>query len=620
LLAALALLPLGAACAVAPRAGSDGVVSLAHAQLLADDRETPPDSWHGAERVELPDFWPRTRPDRTGAVWYRLELPPRAALGEQPAVLLPVVHVSASVFANGAWIARLGPPQSDRFMGLGHPLLAAIPPSLLRGDGDALEIRVFGRAFEWNQLAPVLVGPYAALEPRRGALLLRNVRLPELTSLLGLGMLLFIGMIWLARREAAYGLYLVATAFWVVFNLHMHLEQPPLPAAAWNWLSHAAIWAHGVAATCLIHRVFAIARPRLERLLWGYAALGAAATALAPAHLFIPTATAFNLGILAVALYGCSAMILHMRALAPRERTIWIASGVALVLAGANDFAINVGARGEDSLRLLSFASPLLLSSFAVTLLSRFLRAYARAENLNVELEQRVQEKHAELERNFARLRDLERERAVGDERERIMREMHDGLGGQLVSTIAMVQGDHAPREQVVAALREALEEMRLVIHSIDPHAADLPTLLGLLRDRLEPRVERAGLRFEWRVGDLPELPPLGAQTALHVLRIVQEAISNALRHARATQVQVATGASVDERGRAGVFVEVRDDGLGLRGETARGLGHGLANMQWRARQLGGAISVGADGAGTVARLWLPAEAAGPSLRAAGPG
>src|SRR5262249_47141433 len=66
--------------------------------------------------------------------------------------------------------------------------------------------------------------------------------------------------------------------------------------------------------------------------------------------------------------------------------------------------------------------------------------ALTQSEQLNVTLEQRVAEKHAELERNYARLRRLERDRAVTEERDRIMRDMHDGVGGQLVSTLAMVE------------------------------------------------------------------------------------------------------------------------------------------------------------------------------------
>jgi hypothetical protein len=86
------------------------------------------------------------------------------------------------------------------------------------------------------------------------------------------------------------------------------------------------------------------------------------------------------------------------------------------------------------------------LLMLTVVLTQRFLATFRRATNLNIELEERVQEKHAELEINFERMRDLEEIRVVAIERERIMREMHDGVGGHLVSILAMVEkGRGAP-------------------------------------------------------------------------------------------------------------------------------------------------------------------------------
>src|SRR5262249_24522279 len=90
--------------------------------------------------------------------------------------------------------------------------------------------------------------------------------------------------------------------------------------------------------------------------------------------------------------------------------------------------------------------------------------ALTQSEELNDELEQRVAEKHTELERNYGRLRELERERAIAGERERIMRDMHDGMGGQLVSTLAMVESGRFTSDTVADAIHAALDDMRLVV------------------------------------------------------------------------------------------------------------------------------------------------------------
>jgi signal transduction histidine kinase len=199
-----------------------------------------------------------------------------------------------------------------------------------------------------------------------------------------------------------------------------------------------------------------------------------------------------------------------------------------------------------------------------------------------------------------------DRERAVAIERERIMRELHDGLGGMLVSALAMVEDGTGSPAQVAELLRDALDEMRLVVDSLDPEIADLPALLGTLRTRLEPRLAGRGLRFEWAVAEVPApaLPPGGLW---HVLRILQEAVTNVRKHAAARVITVATGARAGGDGRPGVWVAIRDDGCGLPADATAG--RGLPNMRYRAGELGGVLEVACASPGTVVELWLPARA-----------
>lgn len=204
---------------------------------------------------------------------------------------------------------------------------------------------------------------------------------------------------------------------------------------------------------------------------------------------------------------------------------------------------------------------------------------------------------------SLERSRPSERERAVAAERERIMRELHDGLGGMLVSALAMVEDGSGSADQVAEVLRDALDEMRLVVDSLDPEIADLPALLGTLRTRLEPRLAGRGLRFEWEVDEVPvpALPPGGSW---HVLRILQEAVTNVRKHAAARVITIATGTRVDGDGRPGVWVAIRDDGRGIASDAAPG--RGFANMRYRTAELGGALAIVPASPGTAVELWLP--------------
>jgi signal transduction histidine kinase len=241
-----------------------------------------------------------------------------------------------------------------------------------------------------------------------------------------------------------------------------------------------------------------------------------------------------------------------------------------------------------------------LLAVMAWIVTRRFVRSIDESERLNRELEDRVATKHAELERQHARTRELEREQAVVQERARLMSDMHDGIGAQLISTLSLVEHGEASKYQVAAALRECIDDLRLAIDSLEPTDGELAPVLGGLRYRLEPRLRAQGIALDWQVQDLPKLACLTPQNVLHVLRILQEAFTNVLKHAQARRIRVAT--AVD----AGcVAIEVSDDGRGFDGAPSE-RGHGLDNMHRRAKAIGGKLRIGPSAVGTTLSLSLP--------------
>jgi signal transduction histidine kinase len=240
-----------------------------------------------------------------------------------------------------------------------------------------------------------------------------------------------------------------------------------------------------------------------------------------------------------------------------------------------------------------------MMLAFGTTLSLRFVEALRDARALNVTLEERVRQREEELSRQFAHSRDLERRDILSRERQRLMREMHDGLGGQLVSSLALVETGNNPDPELVTALRDSLDELRLVIFSLDPGLTEVPALLAALRGRLEPTLERSGIRFRWRVGDAPTPGGFGPEQLLSLLRIVQEAITNAVRHASPSVIEVATDV-VEHR----LVISVRDDGRGFCEPGRRG--RGLGNMERRAEELGGQLEVDSGEEGTRVEVRLP--------------
>ena len=197
-------------------------------------------------------------------------------------------------------------------------------------------------------------------------------------------------------------------------------------------------------------------------------------------------------------------------------------------------------------------------------------------------------------------------------ERQRIARELHDNLGSQLVSAMAMLHPLAPAPAQALQALELCLLDLRLVVDSMNARTDTLEDRLARLRHRIQPALDQRGIRMEWDVHCLGGVPALDAERSQHMASILQEALSNVLQHARATRVMVRVGHDVQ---RQAWFLEVCDNGRGLpeavtasRGGPA---GMGLPGMRSRAQEIGGVLELTQpEGGGTCIRVVVPDGAA----------
>jgi integral membrane sensor domain MASE1/two-component sensor histidine kinase len=200
----------------------------------------------------------------------------------------------------------------------------------------------------------------------------------------------------------------------------------------------------------------------------------------------------------------------------------------------------------------------------------------------------------------------IERDRQLLEQRASIMREMHDGVGGQLVSVLSMVQRGRSTPEEIAEALRRILDDMDFIVDSLENSREGMPALLDRLRERLEPLLRRTGIETEWRIDPRSPLESFSPKRSLHSVRIIQEAVTNVIRHARASRIVVAIAPG---EGAGSTTIEICDDGVG--GEPAvTGHGYGMRNMRDRAGEIGGAIRFEAASPGRRVVLVLPVPTA----------
>lgn len=237
--------------------------------------------------------------------------------------------------------------------------------------------------------------------------------------------------------------------------------------------------------------------------------------------------------------------------------------------------------------------------SLCAVLARRMADSFDRLDRSNEVLNVRLAEREAEL----AALSRLERNEAARlvreQERARLTRDLHDGISGHLVSIIAL--SERSETRQIEQAARDALNDLRLVIYSLDIGEKELPLALGNFRERLEPQLHRLGVALDWSMASLPEVSGVTPGNALVVLRILQEAITNALKHGPAGRIAVRGGTAAD--GRAAIIVD--NDGHPF---AAGSRGRGLDNMHLRAARLNAVLAIEPRECGTRLVLVLPRE------------
>jgi signal transduction histidine kinase len=190
------------------------------------------------------------------------------------------------------------------------------------------------------------------------------------------------------------------------------------------------------------------------------------------------------------------------------------------------------------------------------------------------------------------------------EERKRIRRDLHDGLGPTLVgvsfslkASRMLLETDRVRVDELLASsstqVEEAIADIRRLVDDLRPPALDDLGLLGAIRQRAEGFVSlRPSLEFE-------ALPNLPAAVEVAAYRIVCEALNNAIKHARASSICVQVR-MIDH----GLNLEIQDDGVGL--SNHRRDGAGLQTMRDRALELGGRFELQSVDDGTRVSAWLP--------------
>jgi two-component system, NarL family, sensor histidine kinase UhpB len=560
--------------------------------------------------VALPDEWAQSRPGFSGTLWYRMTFEPPAAAepGELLAVYIEQVCSNLEVYLNGQLLHSGGRMTSPLTNNCNHPQLVPLPSALLQPQGNVLDLKVAGFTRDSSGsrqraggLSALEVGPQTALAARHARRLALQVSAPQAVSatlVLTGGFMFVLGFI--NRRESHLAYFGALCVGWALINVRLWIRDTPLGHTEVEFLVCAMLGFIGWAAVQFLLRYAGLRYSWVDRMLPAQCAVLALSLLLAGSTRLHAVAT---LWYFVLAAEVAAASVWHLRRVwHTRSGRLMAVLLFVVALAGLVEFAVQWLHAPSLAAHLVELMVPVVLVLVGLRLVQQHGHALHQAEQGKLQLEQRVREATAEIERNFRQLSELRVEQVTERERKRIAADLHDDLGAKLLTIVHTSES-----ERISTLAREALEEMRLSVRGLTGRPVRLADALGDWRAEVISRLAQAGIDGSWEAPeDLRQT--LSARAYVQTTRILREATSNVIKHSGASHCSVSAGIA---DGDFQLIVQDNGDGISSDVDGRLDRGHGLASMKNRAKQLQGQCLVeSGPGYGTVIRLTIPIDRA----------
>ncbi len=551
----------------------------------------------GAKRIwfpiRLPDAWNTRLPGYSGLGWYRFQLQLEEKPTELWGVYMPKLSMNAKVYINGKLAGgggSMGEPVS-RYWNL--PLYVQVAPELLKQGDNEILIQLRGFSNGRSGLAPIFVGADEYLFPEYSVQSLRSHELSVGAFTVNITVGLMLLLWWAVSRDVAFFWFAMGSFTSSIYILDSFLVNMPLSQLDWRWVTHLAVaW-----SMCFYYlfmlRILHHPMRWFERTLIFYVIVGA---------LLLRFADDTHQLLFALVLHiGGLTMMLHLMGLAfsrwfrfGKYLHLWL--GMCILSVAAFGFIdwIPVAFHIEKKTPYIYYLGSVAFSlAVLLVLFAKLLHSLRIGKNFSRKLRYSLEEQKDLLDEQHQRITLLEREMAISDERTRILRELHDGLGSHLVGALSLSE-KYGNDASVRHSICDALDELRVVMDSLDVDV-DVLTMLGMLRERIESKLKPLGIQLKWSIRCRPNHLPRHSEATLHVMRIVQEAINNSMRHAQPHHIYFRIH-------RAGFCIA--DDGHGFVMDEVK-LGRGLNHLKWRAKDLNASLHIRSSKLGTIIRIHL---------------
>lgn len=574
--ALVALLTLAALHAQGQTRDASGVRWIESATLR--EASAPPDT---SRPVQLSDAWNGI--DRSGTWLYETTF----SGPDQPApwgLYIPRVGNRARITLNGQVVGQLGALSQDMSDYAQRPHFFYLPETAMNATDNTLQIVVQGERARYAGLSTFAVGPVTQVQRmyfwRDLTQTQGSVAIVIIASLFAVASGALAGM----SRDKTLMLFALACFFCAVRTTYaLAISTHPLDHRVWSWIVDTA-FAGYLVSLCL----FCLDVIKLQRrwVVSVTAVLIAITLVLVPMHAFGRLAWARQLWTMSMVIYSMLisvALVYHWwRSPSTVTRVLGVAGLLAMSLALHDHLLVFYTKDGFGSFALARYSLVLFMGAMLWVLVTRFAHQQKRESNIREQLQTELEAKTSALITQFKSQALLIESMAHEKERERLVHDLHDGIGLQLNTLLYMAEDQADTRSDMRQEVRTAIEQMRLLVDNSQRFEGSFPELLGQVRHRIESRLCRVGIQLQWHVHVPQTDTKVDPSKAIAFQHLLFELTTNVIKHAQAKSMCIdLTTDSTDHH----ILLTVSDDGIGFDPTRTKG-GGGTRSIQRRLRDL----------------------------------
>jgi signal transduction histidine kinase len=517
------------------------------------------------------------------------------------------LYDGGSVRINGALLGEVQTSTPETTVRHARPYMMQIPPKILQAGVNRLEVE-WGARESLTLVSRVFVGPMSVIAPNFERRLFWQNDMAQVSFVYALVVaVILLGIYSLRRHQRSYlllGLSAIGCA--IVFFVYF---LPPMPAGLYPYWRLLHIGGIALFSQCAWLFLILETQPDnrwFPRLCQSWGLLGPFAYLM---NFWINDNSFFRTfegvwGVTAglIGLYPVGLLLISVVKKRSWRKLVFLLATILAIVVGVLDMLLQSSGASKfgNYGYTLQVVSSVWLTALTSVLISDFIASLSQQDTQRRLMEQRLTQQQSELGKMYESTQQIEREKAALEERQRIMQDIHDGLGSQLITSLALSERGGLSRDQTSLLLRECIDDLRLAIDTMSGNDDQFSVAAGNLRFRMEPRLRAAGITLKWDSASFSDDCVIPAGQTLPLLRIMQEIITNALKHAQAQHLSVSLRSTSSE-----LLIEISDDGVGFDFNQVR-KGKGLNGIEKRARGLGAKLTLTSHPKLTTLHLILP--------------